>query len=263
MYSSEISRKNPALITFLLDCSYSMSEAYGTTGASKGQFLARITNKCIDNIILSCEKGDELRGYFEIGIIGYSDNDEIILPVKSIIDLANNPKKMIKVKDKKDGVDMEYEQPVWLEDPTRKANTNMIEGFETAKSVISKWTGDHKGSFPPVLIHVSDGQWTTESPVEFVQNMPLDVYTDDGPAIIMNIHISNDPGDPIAFPNIEPDGNEYLKGLFKMSTELPATFLKRAQEEYAAVVSGARGYMFNANPEDLSKFFDIGTRLIG
>ncbi|MDH5681229.1 MAG: hypothetical protein OEZ36_06565, partial [Spirochaetota bacterium] len=69
MYTAEISRTNPALILFLFDCSYSMSEQYGTAKMSKGQFLANICNESIDQIILSCEKGDEIRAYFEIGIL--------------------------------------------------------------------------------------------------------------------------------------------------------------------------------------------------
>jgi hypothetical protein len=79
----------------------------------------------------------------------------------------------------------------------------------------------------------------------------------------MNIHISNESQDSIYFPDQEPEGSEHVKGLFNISSVLPDSFLSRAQEKYSSVVAGARGYMFNAQPEDLSKFFDIGTRLKG
>ena len=259
MHTAEINRNNPALILFLIDCSYSMSEKYGSTGMTKGEFLAKITNNSIDQVILSCEKGDELRAYFEIGVIGYGDKAYEILPIKTVIDLANNPREMMKTK--LDGVDIE--QPVWLKDPTREVNTDMKAGFEEARKVLDQWIAGHRASFPPVLIHVSDGMWTSDSPVATAQTIQKDVFTDDGPCIVMNIHISNESGDPDAFPDQEPSGSDHTKGLFQMSSVLPDSFLNRAKEKYPSVAPGARGYMFNANPEDLSKFFDIGTRLRG
>lgn len=258
MHTAEINRNNPALLLFLIDCSYSMSEKYADTGLTKGEYLAKITNESIDQVILSCEKGDEIRAYFEIGVIGYGDAVEEILPIQTVIDLANSPKKM--VKKEMDGI--EIQAPIWLEDPTREVNTDMQKGFARAREILNGWCLDHKASFPPVLIHVSDGKWTEGSPVTMAQEMQQDVYTDDGPAIIMNIHISQS-GDPLTFPDAEPTGDEHMTGLFQMSSVLPDSFLDRAKEKYPGVAPGARGYMFNANPDDLSKFFDIGTRLRG
>lgn len=259
MYSAEINRNNPALILFLIDCSFSMSQKYGSTKLSKGQYLARITNDSIDQIILSCEKGDEIRAYFEIGVLGYGDKAEVMIPVQSIIELANSPKEMVKTT--LDGI--EVEKPVWLGDPTREVDTDMKAGFKLAAQELKKWTADHKASFPPVLIHVSDGEWTTESPVATAHELQQDVFTDDGPCIVMNIHISNENSDTLTFPDREPAGSTHVKGLFQMSSVLPDSFLNRAKERYGNVLPGARAYIYNADPEDLTKFFDIGTRLRG
>lgn len=259
MHSAEINRNNPALILFLIDCSWSMSEKYGSTKMTKGEYLAKITNDSIDQIILSCEKGEEIRAYFEIGVIGYGETPEVILPIQTVIELANKPKKMEKTT--LDGI--EIEKPVWLTDPTREVNTNMKEGFDLAKKELNKWANDHKASFPPVLIHVSDGEWTTGSPVATAQSIQKDIFTDDGPCIVMNIHISDEKKGALNFPDKEPEGSEHVKGLFNMSSVLPDAFLNRAKETYANVTAGARGYIFNGSPEDLSKFFDIGTRLKG
>lgn len=259
MHTAEINRNNPALLLFLIDCSYSMSEKYGDTKMTKGEYLARITNESIDQVILSCEKGDEIRAYFEIGVIGYGDKVEEMLPIQTVIDLANNPKKMIKRE--LDGV--EIQAPIWLDDPTREANTDMAKGFAKAREVLNAWCADHKASFPPVLIHVSDGMWTEGSPVALAQEMQQEVYTDDGPVVIMNIHISSEDSAPLTFPDEEPTGDQHAAALFQMSSVLPDSFLERAKEKYPSVAAGARGYMFNANPDDLSKFFDIGTRLRG
>ncbi len=50
MYEAEINRTNPALILFLFDCSYSMSERYSTSKTSRGEYLANLANKSIDQI---------------------------------------------------------------------------------------------------------------------------------------------------------------------------------------------------------------------
>ncbi len=56
MYEAEISRSNPALLLFLFDCSYSMTERYGSSNLSKGEYLAKICNESIDQVILSIPK---------------------------------------------------------------------------------------------------------------------------------------------------------------------------------------------------------------
>lgn len=259
MYQAEINRTNPALILFLFDCSYSMSEQYGNTGVSKGEFLAKLCNETIDQVILSCEKGDEIRAYFEMGIIGYGDDARLLLPIQSVIDLAYHPLKM--EKDTIDGIPVE--RPIWITDPTSRANTDMKSGFHSAKKILQEWTAGHPESFPPVLIHVSDGKWTSGKPVKKAQSIHRDVKTNDGPCIVMNIHISNESSDALVFPSSRPAGSDHQKALFLMSSELPESFFIRAEELYPGIRAGARGYMFNATPDDLTRFFDIGTRLRG
>ncbi|MDH4129945.1 MAG: VWA domain-containing protein [Spirochaetota bacterium] len=259
MYEAEISRSNPALILFLFDCSYSMSERYGKSNMSKGEYLAKLCNESIDQIILSCEKGDEIRAYFEIGIIGYGDGASVLLPIQSIIDLANNPIKL--EKSQIDGV--EIERPMWIVDPTQRVNTDMIAGFRKANTVLKDWVNLHQSAFPPVLIHVSDGEWTTDNPIQTALDIQNNIKTNDGGCITMNIHISSEVGEVLSFPAQEPSGSEHQKALFQMSTVLPDSFFQRALEMFPNLEVGAKGYMYNAQPDDLTKFFDIGTRLRG
>ncbi|MBI2569821.1 MAG: VWA domain-containing protein [Candidatus Schekmanbacteria bacterium] len=259
MYEAEISRSNPALILFLFDCSYSMSERYGSTGLTKGQYLTRLCNESIDQVILSCEKGDEIRAYFHIGVLGYGDSATALVPIQSVVDLAYHPLRF--TRSEIDGIEVKV--PMWLEDPTAKVNTDMAAGFRLAKKALTQWIIQHGGSFPPVLIHVSDGVWTTENPTGIAKEILSGVCTADGSAIVLNIHISGKDEETLAFPARLTAGTEHQLALFAMSSVLPDPFFRRATEIYPFVEVGARGYMFNAQPKDLSKFFDIGTRLRG
>ena len=66
---------------------------------------------------------------------------------------------------------------------------------------------------------------------------------------------------PCVFPNDErilPD--RFGKTLFRMSSELPAHASQIAKMKGRDVRPGARGFVFNAGIDEITDFFDIGTR---
>src|SRR6266403_1789333 len=69
-YSAEISRDNPTAFLFVIDQSGSMEEKT-ESGRSKAQFVADVLNKTLYTLITNCTKADGVRGYFDIGVIGY------------------------------------------------------------------------------------------------------------------------------------------------------------------------------------------------
>ncbi|MCL5803610.1 MAG: VWA domain-containing protein, partial [Candidatus Thermoplasmatota archaeon] len=56
--------------------------------------------------------------------------------------------------------------------------------------------------------------------------------------------------------------DKYARKMFDLSSELPDSMIAIAKEEYKNISKGARGYVFNAQLEDLIKLLDIGTRAI-
>src|SRR5688572_4652677 len=71
-YSAEISRANPSCFLFVLDQSGSMEDAFGAkTGRSKAQELADVINRLLQTLATRCAKGEDVRDYFDIGVIGY------------------------------------------------------------------------------------------------------------------------------------------------------------------------------------------------
>ena len=71
MYTQPIDRNHPGCILFLLDQSASMEEPFSGTGRSKAAELAKAVNRLIRNLVLQCQRGNEVRNYYEIGIVGY------------------------------------------------------------------------------------------------------------------------------------------------------------------------------------------------
>ncbi len=270
-YEAQISRNNPTAFLFLVDQSGSMSDRM-TIGKGKAEFVADALNRTLMNLIGRCTKSDGVRDYFEVGVIGYGgrgvDNGfsgalaaRVLNPLSVI---EQNP---IRVEDRNkkmdDGaggiVETSVKFPVWFE-PQADGGTPMRAALTRAAEEIAAWCDAHPESYPPTVLHVTDGESNDGDPEEIAVNLGQ-LRTNDGPVVVMNIHVSALGADAIKFPSSEsglPD--IYAKMLFRMSSVLPQHIAAFAKEKGYAVNLESRGYMFNAEALEIIDFFDIGTR---
>jgi hypothetical protein len=269
-YTAEISRDNPTNIIFAVDQSGSMDERM-SHGKSKAEFVADVLNKTIYTLVTNCTKADGVRNYFDIGVITYGGagiasglGGHAGVAVRSIVELANAP---LRVEDRNrmedDGAGGVLERrvkfPVWF-DPTSSGGTPMCAGLTRVAEVLAGWCDAHPNSYPPTVIHVTDGASTDGDP-EHVASVIRQLSTNDGSCLLFNIHVSTEQGDEIQFPATDtglPDS--YARLLFRMSSELPGHVAKLAVDKGYRVGDGARGFMYNADPKGIANFFDIGTR---
>ena len=71
-YTAELSRSNPTALIFLIDQSSSMAEPFGAQPEKpKAEGVADGINRLLQNLVLKCAKGDGIRDYFHVGVIGY------------------------------------------------------------------------------------------------------------------------------------------------------------------------------------------------
>ena len=136
----------------------------------------------------------------------------------------------------------------------------MCAALVLAAQSLLDWADAHPSAFPPVLIHLSDGEPTDGDPEPLSHDI-RQISTDDGQVTFMNIHISGVSSREIAFPDSDqtlPD--QYARLLFRMSTILPPAMTSRAREHGFEVHDESRAFMFNAKAEKIVQFFDIGTR---
>jgi hypothetical protein len=270
-YSAEISRDNPTCLLFVIDQSGSMEEKMAT-GKSKATFVADVLNKTISTLVINCTKSDGIRNYFDIGVIGYGGAG--VRPglggrlsgsiINAITDVGNSP---LRVEDRTqqqdngagDIIERRVKFPVWF-DPTASGGTPMCEGLRKTAEALVGWADSHPNSYPPTVLHVTDGASTDGDP-ESIAAALKQISTSDGEALIFNIHVSTEQGETIRFPNSESGfSDSYAKLLFRMSSELPAHVARIATDKGYSLAEGARGFMFNADPKDIASFFDIGTR---
>jgi hypothetical protein len=271
-YQAPIQRSDPTAFLFLVDQSGSMGDRMASSEKTKAQFVADVLNRTFMNLVTRCTKADGVRDYFQIGVLGYGNDgvrngltgalgNQIL---NNISALEENP---LRVEDRKrkvdDGAGGIIEQtvkfPVWFE-PLSNGGTPMCDAFRRAGEELAAWCDAHPNSYPPTILHITDGESTDGDP-EALADAVRQFSTLDGQVLLLNLHVSAQAGNPIAFPASEsglPDN--YAKLLFRMSSALPEHLTMVAKEKGHNVSNESRGYIFNAEAAEIVDFFDIGTR---
>src|SRR5256886_13830273 len=244
MYSAEISRKNPGCFIFLLDQSASMEDPFGgSSDRRKADELATIINKLLHNLSIRCAKGDSIYDYFHVGVIGYGQDSVVKAAFDGamtgkdrvpISELANNPLRIEdRVKKADDGNGGLGEQtgkfPLWFE-AKHAGGTPMSSAFKMGADIVQRWVAEHPKGFPPIVINITDGECTHGDPVQEGKAL-CSLGSDDGAALVFNIHLSSAAGNPIELP-ASGDGlpDKFATQLFDMSSNLTALMIGRAKE---------------------------------
>lgn len=270
-YSAEISRSNPSCFLFLVDQSGSMSDPFGGAGGRrKADSVSDAINRLLQNLVIKCSKGEGVRNYYDIGVIGYGSfvgpafsgtlSGKTLVPIGEV---ANAPARVEprtkKVDDGLGGlVDQEVKFPVWF-DAVANGGTPMAGAFQLAHQLLQDWTGQHQSSFPPIVINITDGE-SNEDPSPAAQAL-TSLSTNDGSVLLFNCHISDKQASSVVFPDKEsalPD--EFARSLYNISSLLPEGVRNAASAEGFAVSPQSRGFAFNADLVELIRFLDIGTR---
>jgi hypothetical protein len=284
-YAKSASRANPACIIFLLDQSYSMNNGIAGSPRPKIDALATGLNRFIADLITLCEKGEEKpRNYFDVGVIGYTTDrndppNPIIGPVLAgaagslagrdlvtITDLYDDPlaieERQRMVDDGAGGlVSTTVKFPVWYRKPpdAQMAGTPMCAALDYVRNVVAPWCASHPDSFPPVVIHLTDGESTDGDPEPSAEALKT-LSTDDGRLLLFNCHLSESQATPVVFPASEHIlGDELAKVLFRMSSELPDKVRGQAESKGVLCGPGARGMAFNADGAQMLLLIQMGT----
>ena len=270
-YETQISRNSPTAFLFVVDQSGSMSDRM-SSGRTKAEFVADALNRTLMNLVTRCTKAEGVRDYFEVGVLGYGGagvangfsgalGGRVLNPISMI---EQSPSRVEDRKRKMDDgaggiVETTVKFPVWF-NPVASGGTPMREALTKAAEELVGWCDAHQESYPPTVLHVTDGESTDGDPEEIAGHL-RQIRTNDGDVLMLNIHVSALGGDPIRFPASDsglPD--DYAKLLFRMSSQLPNHLVRFAQEKGHKVGIESRGFMFNAEAAEVVDFFDIGTR---
>jgi hypothetical protein len=274
VYEQTFSRTHPGCIVFLLDRSDSMKLPWQASGASLAEGAARAVNKILLDLCVKSAKevGAGARHYFDIGVFGYGarpvgggEGVESALSGQAIVpipELFDNPVRVAE----EQSVDAVAgaRVPVWVE-PVFGYRTPMCQAIATVGEHVFDWAGRHPGSFPPIVINITDGM-VTDSPHDGADlagwaSRLTSIETADGPALLFNIFLSPTAAPEVLFPTGAGGLPEPGPELFAISSVLPPSMVANARGARVEIADGARGFVFNAGLATLVRFLEIGTRV--
>lgn len=271
MYEAEISRRNPTAFLLLVDQSGSMAEPFGMdTSKSKAAFVADVVNRWLQGLVLRCAKGEEIRDYFDVGVIAFggdvrwalsTGHGDGLMPISAIgAAPLRIEDRLQKIDDGAGGlVERKVKFPVWVE-AVSAGNTPMCRALAMARAVIEPWVASHQSSFPPTILIITDGEFTDGDPSSLAAAL-RSLRTDDGNVLLFNCHISGLGGRPILYPDsAEGLPDAFARLLFNMSSELPDVIMDAARDYGYSLRPGARGYAYQADSARFVEFLEIGTR---
>jgi hypothetical protein len=273
-YSAEISRTNPTCLLFMVDQSKSMNGPFGgQEGKKKKEGVADAINRLLQNLVLKCAKSEGIRDYFHLGVIGYGGKSvsaalggqlsgQALIPISV---LANCPIRL-EVRNRKvdDGagglIEQSFRFPIWFE-PVADGRTPMCKAFGLAHQTLAGFVERFPQCFPPIVIHLTDGEATDGDP-ELASAALRSLKTQDGDVLLFNLHLSSSQKSPVVFPDSDIRlADDYARLLFNMSSVLPKKLLAAAESDGYDVNAHSRGFAFNADLVSVIRFLDIGTRV--
>jgi len=279
-YSARVTRANPCLIVLLVDTSSSMGDALDH-GTKRIDFVADAINRALAELVVICQRHSGVYDYFEIALLTYDSKTarpafggalagrEIV----KISELRDHPlrteSRMRRISDGAGGlVEVPVEFDIWFE-PNVGGGTATCSALRTTAALVQTWCAQNPRSFPPVVMHLTDGEAgdagaTPEAMSRELQAAARHVTgqrTEDGYALLLNLHIFGG-GAPVSFPSTagELPANAFARALFECSSTLPPPLLKRGFQQGLRLQPGSRGYIFNGRIEEIVTFFDIGTK---
>jgi hypothetical protein len=272
-YQAEISRSNPTCFVFLLDQSGSMSDPFaGGATRSKADELATIINRLLASLVIRCSKDEGVRDYFDVGVLGYGGTyvkpalscaagNGSIVPISRLADEPLRVEdRLQKVPDGAGGlVEQSVKFPIWVES-NADGGTPMTDALRQAHSTLGAWVTQHPRAFPPIVFNITDGEATDGDPSQAAAQLRA-LATDDGAALLFNVHLSERRAPAVEFPaSDEQLADSFARRLFNMSSALPPHLLAAARQEGYEASDGTRGFVFNADAAAVIQFLDIGTR---
>ena len=257
-YRRTIGTEHPGLVMILLDQSGSMKDD------KKMYWAADAVNRTILEIQGACRKGAKIADRLFVGVIGYGNREVVPMvggPISEVAGKATGVKRI---------VSENLEVPVWVE-PKADGNTPMADAFAKASDLISGWASEHQKSFPPVVIHITDGEpddidKTGERAPETESRVAelMEIGTEDGKSLLFNAHITGTTSQEIVLPSsLEELKEPYARLLFRLSSALPVNVFHHAKSVGLNPQHGARSMIFNSSPATLIKLLIFGSTVGG
>lgn len=280
MYTQEITRRHRAAFVLVLDRSGSMQERIrlGRMNITQAEAVTLMANALITELIDRCQRTDALRNYYDIAIVGYSNDEvELLLGKQGFISIEQ----LKQMAPERSNVAFEEELPdgssamvthsitEWIK-PKAEGKTPMYEAMLRVRDLVGKWCAepDNRESFPPIVINITDGESSDCDDRELcdICSQIRRQSTADGNTLLLNIHISaNNTIPSMVFPMAEEltVADHYARTLAECSSIMPEAFNESIQQiKGAGATPPFIGMGYNASIIELLSIINIGSRSV-
>ena len=184
-YTQSISRQNKACFLFLLDQSFSMEEPLGNSSNRKCDELVAAINGWLQNMAIRASGDEGIKDWMDIGVFGYRTDQQANPIIESalqgplagrvlvsISEIGAHPARidtrMQYLPDEETGeiFQVPCEMPVWV-DPRAEGGTPMCHMLYLAHQILADWIAQHPRSFPPIVVHITDGESQDGNPIPY------------------------------------------------------------------------------------------------
>jgi len=243
MYQIKATSNSQALVIFLLDVSGTMGKPFG--GGTRIQVVQNALKMTITQMVQYSLKNKEIRPRYKVAMIAYSDDVFDILSGIQTIDVVA-----------KKGIPK-------LEPLNR---TDTTKGLKYVKKILDQEKRNITKANPaPLVIHMTDGDYTsTEDPEPVVREIQ-NIIVDDGPVLMANLFVSDElkvSSAATAWPGYFRNDdlhNPYANRLLSFSSQLPDLYLENIGELGYSIQKGTVMMYPGVSPEFVQMAFIMGT----
>ena len=237
------------------------------TTTNPGVRIAREVNDWIENLIIVASSDSGVKDWIEVAAIGYRSNDRGVPVVGPVLSSPLNALQFLPIREfhlhpwrvdeeihqfydaeKNDMCEIPMLVPSWLA-PLSEGRAAMCHGLRLARQMLTHWVENHQDSFPPIVVHLTKGEYCDGDPIPCV-DLIRNLKTNNGHTLVFNCQFTRDHTDVEclisstrglrARPNAEV--------LFRMSSPLPESIFQRLVVESGMDLQpGTRGYAVNSS----------------
>ena len=272
--NSGITRDSPSCFLFVIDQSSSMAQFFGdrSENATKAEGVALALNNLLRNLIITCSKADGVRNYFDVGVIGYGQTvgpawsgalaGQELVPIRDVANHFARMTEKVQTVATPDGqfVEQMVQTPVWVE-PRANGSTLMCTALSDAHRILKQWLILNPVSFPPVVVHITDGEATDGNPAPYMTAL-TDLGTSNGHVTLFNVHLSSRrDAISLSFPDSESGlTDSFSRMLWEGASTLTPFMRSVAWNNGVPLGEQAKAFVLNADPSLMVLALEIGTR---
>lgn len=288
MHERWITRQHRGCLILLVDQSRSMSEPMAGSSKSKIDAVISSVNRILQEIIfLTIRDDDEPINVVDISVIGYSTNpigQPAIEPILQDVlsrrvfvsnaELFTHPQQIVREQRKAPAYagsseisEIDILQPLWCKTPNPAAmgGSPICAALNCVAQIAQDWASSHRESYPPVVIHLTDGESTDGDP-ESAAAALKSITTEDGELLLFHTLFLSSQATLTQLPTRNASLPNHLAAkFFRLSSSLPldAVVDPRNSQSHQKMQDlrkpRPRGLMVNADPRDFVRIFKIGT----